>query len=43
MNKCYLIGKIISEPIFEFFFMEDNISICYFFVEIQNKNKIKTK
>ncbi len=38
MNKCYLIGKVIGEPIFNFFFMEDNISICYFWINLENCN-----
>ena len=41
MNKCYLMGKVVNEPIFNFFFMEDNISICYFWLKLKNNSKIK--
>ena len=41
MNKCYIIGKVVNEPIFKFFFMEDNISICYFWIELKNNSRIK--
>lgn len=41
MNKCYLIGKVANDPIFKFFFMEDNVSICYFWIELKNNCKIK--
>ena len=40
MNKCFFIGKIISDPIFEFLYMNDNISICYFFLELIDKTVI---
>lgn len=40
MNKCFLIGKVISEPIFDFFFMKNDISICYFTITLTENNKV---
>lgn len=40
MNKCFLIGKVVSEPIFDFFFMKNDISICYFTITLTENNKV---
>lgn len=41
MNKCFLIGKVVSEPIFDFFYLRSNISICHFFLELNEETIIK--
>lgn len=30
MNICFLDGKVITEPIYKFFYRENMVSICYF-------------
>lgn len=41
MNKCWLMGKIVVEPDFDFLYMKRNISIAYFYIELRNKSIIK--
>lgn len=41
MNECYLIGKVVSQPIFEFLYNSQYISICYFTIELENNIFVK--
>ena len=41
MNKCFFIGKVLNEPCFDFLYLKNNISMCYFSLEIDNKTTIK--
>lgn len=43
MNKCFFIGKIISEINFEFVINNKNISIAIFKIELENKNHVTVK
>ena len=40
MNKCYLIGEVITEPNFDFIYMSNHISICHFTLEMEYNNRI---
>ena len=41
MNICFLKGKVINEPEFDFFYRKKRISISYFWLQINEINKIK--
>ena len=41
MNECYLIGKVVSQPIFEFLYNSQYISICYFTIELEKNIFVK--
>lgn len=36
MNKCFLVGKVISEPTYKFLYRNKNVSICYFKLKSDN-------
>ena len=41
MNICFISGKIISDISFKFIVNGQNISICYFNIELSNKSIVK--
>ena len=41
MNRCFIMGKVISEPEFNFLYKSKKISISYLYIEFANKNVIK--
>ena len=41
MNRCFVMGKIISEPEFKFFYMNKKTSISYFWIKLVDKTIIK--
>ena len=41
MNKSFFIGKVVSEPIFDFFYLGSNISICHFYLELDEETTIR--
>ncbi len=41
MNICFLKGKVINEPEFDFLYRKKRISISYFWLQINEINKIK--
>lgn len=40
MNKCFIIGKVLNEPEFDFLYMDSKISISYFWIQLNNSNNI---
>lgn len=50
MNTCFFSGKVISNVIFKFIMSKNvsfkeckNISICYFYIQLENKTILKFK
>lgn len=41
MNRCFIMGKIITEPEFKFFYMDKRTSISYFWMRLIDKTVIK--
>ena len=41
MNRCFIVGKVINNPEFDFLYMEKRISISYFCLKLNDDNIIK--
>ena len=42
MNRCFIMGKIVTKPQFDFLYMSSRVSVSHFLLELSNKTKIKT-